>query len=340
MNRHVFETEQVGLKQTPLETAKLFSGAYWEEMRVFLAVAKCNSFGKAAELLNTSTPTVSRKVKRLQDIVGAQLVITTTNGAALTEKGVQLAAVLAQLDLLLSTLSNDLQSEKNDTAGTVRVAATEGLAGFFIAPNLDQMSDAFPNVQVSIQTPTNIERIKDNQTDIMIGFYPETTHGVISRKLGTAHLIPVMSRAYLEKYGAVTKSNLGQHRFIHTSLYSGRSQMWQPWVELVAKGKVGHLAENSFSYGMLVKSGLGIGLLGNYTLLEPNAIPLELGVHIEVPLYIVAIKERLESRPVRIVFDMLTDIFSIKNPWFSDILRTDVEPTIYDRGFRSLFNIR
>jgi DNA-binding transcriptional LysR family regulator len=340
MNIHVFETEQLGLKQTPLETAKLFSGAYWEEMRVFLAVAKCNSFGKAAELLNVSTPTVSRKVKRLQDVVGAQLVVTTLSGAALTQKGIQLAEALAQLDLLLSTLSNDLQNEKNEAVGTVRVAATEGLAGFFIAPNLDQMADAFPKIQVSIQTPTNIDRLQDNQTDIMIGFFPQPAHGVVSRRIGTAHLIPIMSRSYFEKYGAVTRSNLHQHRFIQTSLYSGRAALWQPWTELVNKGKIAHFAENSFSYGMLVKSGLGIGLLGNYALMEPLAIPLELDVHIEVPLYIIAINDRLKSRPVRIVFDMLTEIFSSKNPWFSDALRTEVEPTLYDRGFRSLFNIR
>jgi DNA-binding transcriptional LysR family regulator len=161
MNIHAFETEQLSLKQTPLETAKLFSGAYWEEMRVFLAVAKCSSFGKAAEMLNKSAPTVSRKVKRLQDVMGAQLVVSTMNGAILTDKGIQLAEALAQLDLLLSTLSNELQSEKNEAVGIVRVAATEGLAGFFIAPNLDQIADAFPNIQVSIQTPTNIDRLGD-----------------------------------------------------------------------------------------------------------------------------------------------------------------------------------
>jgi DNA-binding transcriptional LysR family regulator len=339
MTIHIFETEQNGLKQSPLETAKLFSGAYWDEMRFFLAVAKCRSFGKAAELLNVSTPTVSRKVKRLQDIVGAQLFVSTMSGTAFTDKGIQLAKALAQLDLLLSTLSNDLQSEKNDAVGTVRVAATEGLAGFFIAPNLDQIADAFPNIQVSIQTPTNIDRLQDNQTDIMIGFFPEVAHGIVSRRLGTAHLMPVMSRHYFEKYGAVTQQNLHTHRFIQTSLYSGQSALWQPWVDLVGQGKVAHLAENSFSYGMLVKSGLGIGLLGNYTLLEPIAIPLALAVHIEVPLYIVAISDRLKCRPVRIVFDMLSDIFSAKNPWFSEALRTEVEPTLYDRGFRSLFNI-
>jgi DNA-binding transcriptional LysR family regulator len=173
----------------------------------------------------------------------------------------------------------------------------------------------------------------------MIGFFPEEAHGIVSRRLGTAHLIPMMSRPYLEKYGSVTRANLHEHRFIQTSLYSGRSVLWGPWTDLVTKGKIAHFAENSFSYGMLVKSGLGIGLLGNYTLLEPIAIPLELGVHIEVPLYAVAISDRLKSRPVRIVFDMLADIFSAKNPWFSDNLRVQVEPTFYDRGFRSLFNI-
>ena len=338
MTESLFQTGERNLTQSPLEMVHLFSGAYWDEMRIFLAVAKCNSYGKAAELLNKSTPTVSRKVKRLQDVVGAQLIIPSQTGTKLTDKGRQLAEALARLDLLISTLSDELKTEKSEAVGTVRVAATEGLGGFFIAPNLYQVSDAFPNVQVVLQTPTNIERLRDNHTDIMIGFIPEEARGVAVRRLGTVHLIPIMSRAYFEKYGAVTADTISQHRFINTSIYTGAS-LWEPWLDLVRKGHIAHTAETSFAYGMMVKAGLGIGLLGNYALLEPNAIPVDLNVHIRVPLYIAALSDRLQSRPVRIAFDFLCEVFSNNNPWFADRLKVSQEPTAYDRGFRALFNI-
>ncbi len=45
--------------------------------------------------------------------------------------------------------------------------------------------------------------------------------------------------------------------------------MWDDWQQAVARGRIAHYGDNSFSYGMLVKAGHGIGLLGSYTLVEP-----------------------------------------------------------------------
>jgi hypothetical protein len=66
-----FDEEQQSLNKSPLDDETLLSGQFWGELRVFLAVAKTKSFNRAAEMTNTSQPTVSRQVKRLQDVVAA-----------------------------------------------------------------------------------------------------------------------------------------------------------------------------------------------------------------------------------------------------------------------------
>ena len=55
---------------------------------------RVTSFNRAAEITNTSQPTVSRQVKRLQDVVGSQLFVSTPRGIKLTEKGEALAQAL------------------------------------------------------------------------------------------------------------------------------------------------------------------------------------------------------------------------------------------------------
>ena len=72
-----FDEEQQSFNKSPLDEETLLSGQFWGELRVFLAVAKTKSFNRAAEITNTSQPTVSRQVKRLQDVVGSQLFIST-----------------------------------------------------------------------------------------------------------------------------------------------------------------------------------------------------------------------------------------------------------------------
>ena len=61
-----FDEEQQSFNKSPLDRETLMSGQFWGELRVFLAVAKSKSFNRAAEMTNTSQPTVSRQVKRLR----------------------------------------------------------------------------------------------------------------------------------------------------------------------------------------------------------------------------------------------------------------------------------
>ena len=77
-----FDEKQQAFNGSPLDDENVLSGQFWGELRVFLAVAKTKSFNRAAEITKTSQPTVSRQVKRLQDVVGSQLFIATARGAS------------------------------------------------------------------------------------------------------------------------------------------------------------------------------------------------------------------------------------------------------------------
>ncbi len=311
-----FDRSQKNLNRSPMDDPRVLSGPFWGELRVFLAVAKAKSFNRAAEELNMSQPTVSRQVKRLQDVIGSQLVIATQNGIKLTERGKELASSLLSLDEKLFEISRDLQSESREAEGLVRVCVTEALAGLFIAPNLAQFSEQYPKIHLHIRNPNNLTGFVENQTDIMIGYSPASQAGVMSRPLGHVHLIPVVTHSYIKRFGIPTRTNLESHFFIDTEYYTGQNAVWENWHKAVSRGVIAHTCDNSFAYGLLVKSGIGIGLLGNYTLSDPEAVPLELDVHVTLPIHIRALSERLQSRPVRLVFDWLSVLFGEANPWF------------------------
>ncbi len=334
-----FQTEQRTLNQTALDTNKILSGRFWGELRVFLAVAKAKSFNRAAELLNTSQPTVSRQVRRLQDLMGSQLFVPTQQGVKLTQKGEELAKALTRLDLALFSLTNDLKAETTQAEGTVRISLTDGLNTFFVAPSLADFSAAFPKIQIHLKSPLNVMSLRDNQTDLMIGFQPVHEADITVKKLGRLHFIPVTAKPYIKKHGLPTRKNLKRHFFLQSEYYAAKTGLWDSWNDTAANGKIVHYCDNSFAYGMLVKAGLGIGLLGSYTILEPTAVPLQLGVHISVQMYAMAFTERLHSRPVRIAFDWLADIFGNRNPWFSENFSLDNPASSYDAGFKLLFNL-
>jgi hypothetical protein len=79
-------------------------------------------------------------------------------------------------------------------------------------------------------------------------------------------------------------------------------------------------------------------MLGSYTLVEPCAVPVEIDLRVSVPIYLIALTERLNARPVRLVFDWLSEVFG-HNPWFSDEFKLNNPPGEYDAGFRKMFNL-
>jgi DNA-binding transcriptional LysR family regulator len=316
-------------KGSPLDDPHVLSGPFWGELRVFLAVAKAKSFNRAAEELNMSQPTVSRQVRRLQDVMGAQLVVPTQAGIRLTQQGAELARALLDLDQRLFEISSDLSSEARTAEGLVRLTAMDGMAGLFIAPNLVGLNERFPKIRIQLRAPVNFMNFRDNQTDVMIGFAPPAQGDISGRPLGFLHLIPLASRAYVERYGIPTRSNLSSHFFLQSDYYSPKEHYWDAWHALMARGVIAHSSDNSCSYALMAKAGLGIALLGSFALADPDAIPLELGVHIRLPMYALALTERMNTKPVRVVFDWLSEIFNASVPWFGPDLRLDQLPREY-----------
>jgi DNA-binding transcriptional LysR family regulator len=333
-----FDEEQ-RLNKSTLDEETLLSGQFWGELRMFLAVAKTKSFNRAAELTNTSQPTVSRQVKRLQDAVGSQLFISTPRGVKLTQKGEALARALSRLDHTLFSITSDLKAETREAEGLVRVSITDGLNATFAVPCLTQFSAQYPRIQLHLKNPINMMDVRENQTDMMISIIPSQSSDIRFRKLGQLHFIPVVSKDYIRNHGLPTRENLEQHRFIQSEYYLAKSGLWDGWQQAAARGRIAHYCDSSFGYAMMVKAGLGIGMLSTYTLVDPRTVPLEIGLRISVPLYLIALTERLNARPVRLVFDWLGEIFGPNNPWFSEEFKIGNPPNQYDAAGRELFNL-
>jgi DNA-binding transcriptional LysR family regulator len=312
-----FDPTRERLNRKPLNERQLLSGPYWAELRIFLAVAKSKSFNRAAKMLNISQPTVSRHVHWLQDIMGSQLLLTSQHGIALTDKGQELAELLITLDEKLASISKALGAESKDAEGVVRFSATEAMAGLFVIPKLQEFTGRYPKITLHVRNITNMMDFRENQSDIVLGFAPSEQPGVKSRPVGVMHLMAFASNKYVEQFGLPTRTNLENHRFVDAEYYSSKTTVWSSWRAAIKKGRITHLCDNSFAYCFSVKEGLGIGLLGNYVLPDPELVPVDLGVHIPLRMYLLADQERLKSRPVAIVYNWLALVLSEKNCWLA-----------------------
>jgi hypothetical protein len=162
---------------------------------------------------------------------------------------------------------------------------------------------------------------------------------VTSARAGTLHYLTIAARSYVERKGMPTLDNLESHAFIDADRYSAKTELWRPWRRLVGRGSVSCCCEFSTVYGMMVKAGLGVGLLSSINVLEPSAIPLDLNCQIALPLFVTALAERLQARPVRIVFDFVLSLLSGENPWLTPEMNLVAKRSPHTEGYQMLFNL-
>ncbi|GAC1327746.1 MAG: hypothetical protein NVSMB26_02010 [Beijerinckiaceae bacterium] len=325
---YIAAVDKLSINSSPAESEGLLSGQYWGELRLFLEVAKARSFNSAAKRLKLSHPTVARKVRRLQDEMGVQLLIATERGIILTPRGEELARALSSFDQSIFSITSGLQEDPRRAEATVRVSITDGLNAFFAAPNIEAFSHNNPNIHLHMKSTINLNDVRENQTDMMLGFAPDSRSDLVIKRLGNLHFRPTVSKGYVGKFGLPTLANIAQHKFLQSHFYESNPDVWADWLDLVARGRISHYCDDTFVYGIMAKLDLGIALLGTYIAAEPEAVPLDLDVLVSLPLYAIALSERLQSRPVKLVFDWLCEIFSENNRWFRHTFKLeDIAPT-------------
>ncbi|HVW74304.1 MAG TPA: LysR family transcriptional regulator [Rhizomicrobium sp.] len=312
----LFDQSQKDLNRAPLDDRRILSGPFWAQLRVFLAVAKAKSYNKAGEELGMSRQTVAREIRRLQDLLGAVLLVPSRNGIQITDRGHDLATKLLSLDQMFFSLYHEMRADTREAEGQVRITATEAMTGFFIVPGLVRLNARYPKIRVQLRNPVNLISFRENQCDVMVGYGQPAESGLESRAAGFVHLLAIAGRSYVEEHGMPSWDTLASHRFIDADYYASETPTFASWRKAVAQGGTTHHCDNPFAYGLMVKAGLGIGLLGNFVTSDPELLPVGMGIHVKLPIYIHAQAERLKSRPVRVVFDWLAEVFSADKPVF------------------------
>src|SRR6188768_3900298 len=84
----VAELSPVGIVEGKLRCCKRNANMEVEDLRTFVEVADAGGVSPAARRLGLAKSIVSRRLSRLEDELGVQLLARTTRGAALTEAGV------------------------------------------------------------------------------------------------------------------------------------------------------------------------------------------------------------------------------------------------------------
>ncbi|MDA9372341.1 LysR family transcriptional regulator [Porticoccaceae bacterium] len=187
----------------------------WESLRFFLALVRCATPGAAGSMLHVDHNTVRRRVALLEHELDTKLLVKRSGKYSLTSEGAVLMRAAEEIERLASTASKEIAGKDFEVSGTVRLAAPDGIATFFLAPRLAAIRDAFPRLNVELTVPHRQSRLSKREADIAITIDRPLEKRVVAKKLVDVTLRLFASRSYLSSAPVIrTRRDLGRHRFV------------------------------------------------------------------------------------------------------------------------------
>ncbi len=159
----------------------------WNDLRIFLHVADTGGLSGAARRLNSSAPTIGRRMLALEESAGQSLFHRSQTGYTLTAQGEVLLKRVRGMNAAAKPVEDLLNSAKERPV--LRLSAGTGTA-MFLADKFSQLTTASDTFRLHIVTTEAVLDIAHREADLGIRNRPAKTGNLASRRLGLVRFAP------------------------------------------------------------------------------------------------------------------------------------------------------
>ena len=185
----------------------------WDDLRVFLAVARSESLSGAGKQLKIDPATVGRRVQRLEEAIGARLFAKSPQGYALTEEGARLVPHAERAEAAARAAQQSLTGPEGLT-GLIRLGAPDGCANYLLPQVLTRICQANPGLEVQLVALPRVFNLSKREADMAIGVSRPETGRLTVQKLTDYRLHLAASRDYLARHPVGGTEDLIHHAFV------------------------------------------------------------------------------------------------------------------------------
>jgi DNA-binding transcriptional LysR family regulator len=297
--------------------------ANWDLVRIFLEVARIGSFRAAAEQLNMSANFLSKRISLLERAYKTTLMTRHVDGIRLTPEGRQVLEAAKRMEDASFGLDRALSQTTPALSGEVRLAVTEGLGTFWLAPRLVEFQRAYPGLLVDLKCEMRSADVLRLEADVAVQLEEPENPDLKRIKIGRLHIMPFVSPSYVDIYGMPKdEDDIRQnHRIVLQDADQTKGK--ELYDKYAHREQVGFVAmRNNVSTAHLwsIAKGAGIGWLPTYVpALGDPLIPLDIGYKFELDIWLAYHPDAKKIPRVRQLIDWTIQSFDgRKYPWFGD----------------------
>lgn len=237
----------------------------WDDVRMFLAVARTGQLLSASRRLGINHATLGRRMTALEDALQTRLLVRRTNGCTLTAEGEVLLAAAEKMETEM--LSAQARTASTDTviAGTVRIGAPDGFGVSFLASRMGHLTRRHPELKIQLVPVPRHFSLSQREADIAITIEQPEQGRLVSSRLTDYTLGLYASRAYLDAAGKpATAEELRRHArvgYVEDLIFSPSLNFTG---EIMRDWDAGFEISSAIGQTEAVKAGAGIGILHDY----------------------------------------------------------------------------
>lgn len=183
----------------------------WDDLKIFLAVARSGSITGGANWLGVQHSTVSRRLRALEERLGTHLIERKSSGYELTEAGEELQLAASKIEVEILEFEGARGGDDKGATGELRVSAINNMASSVLMPIFARFSEAYPTIELHVLVTNKFVKLSERDADIAIRLTNTPLDTLIGTRLTTVTSAVYGSRDYCTRLqlGAAEEKWLG-----------------------------------------------------------------------------------------------------------------------------------
>lgn len=169
----------------------------WDDMRIFLSVARRDGLTGAAAALGLDPATVGRRVRRLEEALDTPLFAKSPQGYALTEAGQRLLAHAEAAEGAALSAEEAMRGQGATITGQVRIGAPDGCANYLLPQVTARLMEENPGLDIQIVALPRVFNLSKREADMVIAVSRPAAGRLLTQKIADYRLHLAASERYL-----------------------------------------------------------------------------------------------------------------------------------------------
>lgn len=171
----------------------------WDDLRYFLAVARMGSISGGAKQLGVQHSTVSRRMRHLEEQLGARLIERKKTGYELTQAGQNVREAAIRMESEVLGVDGAVLGKDTNLVGPLQVTAINNMASSILMPMFASFNMAHPKVELHIIVSNNDASLSQREADVAIRLTNSPVDTLIGKRILTVASTIYGSRTYIKK---------------------------------------------------------------------------------------------------------------------------------------------